>query len=353
MTDTALTMERPGERRAALLLPLLAFGCAAAFVLSVAIGPVGLSLGEIVAAIAGTGHDETARNIVLDLRIPRSLMALAVGAGLGAGGAAMQGLFRNPLADPTLIGVSGGAALFAASFIVFGGAVHFIPEALRFYGMPGAAFIGAVTVVLLIKRLSQREGRTEVATMLLAGIAVNAVVMAGIGLLTFVATDAQLRTITFWNLGSLGGSGWRSALVVAPITAAMLALCLVSARALDAMMLGEREAHTLGFDVETAKRLLVIAVAGGVGAATAFTGMIVFVGIVAPHMVRIAIGPSHRRLVIGAALLGALLILLADVLCRIVIAPAELPIGVVTSLIGAPFFLGLLLKGRREGSVLL
>jgi iron complex transport system permease protein len=265
----------------------------------------------------------------------------------------MQGLFRNPLADPTLIGVSGGAALFAASFIVFGGAVHFIPEALRFYGMPGAAFIGAVTVVLLIKRLSQREGRTEVATMLLAGIAVNAVVMAGIGLLTFVATDAQLRTITFWNLGSLGGSGWRSALVVAPITAAMLALCLVSARALDAMMLGEREAHTLGFDVETAKRLLVIAVAGGVGAATAFTGMIVFVGIVAPHMVRIAIGPSHRRLVIGAALLGALLILLADVLCRIVIAPAELPIGVVTSLIGAPFFLGLLLKGRREGSVLL
>jgi iron complex transport system permease protein len=133
----------------------------------------------------------------------------------------------------------------------------------------------------------------------------------------------------------------------------MLGLGLVAARALDAMMLGEREAHTLGFEVETAKRLLVIAVAAGVGASTAFTGMIVFVGIVAPHMVRIVIGPSHQRLVIGAALLGALLILLADVLCRIVIAPAELPIGVVTSLIGAPFFLGLLLKGRRDGSVLL
>jgi iron complex transport system permease protein len=353
VTDTALRLERPAERRAALLLPLLGVACAAAFLVSVAIGPVGLSFGDVVAAISGTAHDATVRNIVLDLRIPRSLMALAVGAGLGAGGAAMQGLFRNPLADPTLIGVSGGAALFAAGFIVFGGTFAFIPEALRFYGTPGAAFIGAVAVVLLIKRLSQREGRTEVATMLLAGIAINAVVMAGIGLLTFIATDTQLRTITFWNLGSLGGSGWRSALVVAPITAAMLALCLVSARALDAMMLGEREAHTLGFDVETAKRLLVIAVAGGVGAATAFTGMIVFVGIVAPHMVRIAIGPSHRRLVIGAALLGALLILLADVLCRIVIAPAELPIGVVTSLIGAPFFLGLLLKGRREGSVLL
>jgi iron complex transport system permease protein len=353
VTETALSLERLGAKRAALLLPTLAFGCVAALVFSVAVGPVDLSLGDVIAAISGAARDEATRNIVLDLRVPRSLMALAVGAGLGTGGAAMQGLFRNPLADPTLIGVSGGAALFAATFIVFGGAFSFIPESLRFYGMPGAAFIGAVTVVLLIKRLSQRDGRTEVATMLLAGIAINAVVMAGIGLLTFVATDAQLRTITFWNLGSLGGSGWRSALVVLPITAAMLALCLISARALDAMMLGEREAYTLGFEVETAKRFIVMAVAAGVGATTAFTGMIVFVGIVAPHMVRIVVGPSHQRLLIGAALLGALLILLADVVCRIVIAPAELPIGVVTSLIGAPFFLGLLLKGRRDGAVLL
>ena len=348
MTESTLAAAGDsGPQPAAIVLPLLALGSVAAFLLAVALGPIPITLGEILAALTGGTVDAMLRDIILDLRIPRALMALCVGAVLAAGGTAMQGLFRNPLADPTLIGVSGGAALAAACFIVLGASFTFIPDELKLYAMPVAAFLGGMIVVLVIQRLAQRDGRTDIATMLLAGIAVNAVVMAGIGLLTFVGNDAQLRTINFWMLGSLGGSGWGPLSAVGPVAAAVVLACLALARVLDGMMLGEREAQTLGFNVETAKRLLIVAVAAGVGTAVAFTGVIVFVGIVAPHMVRLAIGPAHRPLLIGAALLGGILLLLADTLCRLIVAPAELPIGIVTSLLGAPFFLALLL-GRRE-----
>jgi iron complex transport system permease protein len=348
VTESAIaSAERDALSPAAVILPLLAAGLAAAFLLSVALGPIPIALPEIAAALTGGQVDPMLRDIILDLRIPRALMGLAVGAVLAAGGTAMQGLFRNPLADPTLIGVSGGAALAAASFIVFGASIPFLPDGLRLYAMPVAAFLGGMVVVLVIQRLAQREGRTDIATMLLAGIAVNAVVMAGIGLLTFVGDDAQLRSINFWMLGSLGGSGWGPFSAVGPVSLIVVLACLGLARVLDGMMLGEREAQTLGFKVETAKRLLIVAVAAGVGTAVAFTGVIVFVGIVAPHMVRLAIGPAHRTLLIGAGLLGAILILLADTLCRLIVAPAELPIGIVTSLLGAPFFLALLIGRSR------
>jgi iron complex transport system permease protein len=333
---------------AAVILPLLVVGVIGAFLLSVAFGPIPITLGEIGAALTGGNVDAMLRDVILDLRIPRSLMGLGVGAVLAVGGTAMQGLFRNPLADPTLIGVSGGAALAAASFIVFGASLTFIPDPLRLYAMPVVAFLGGIVVVLVIQRLAMRDGRTDIATMLLAGIAVNAVVMAGIGLLTFVGNDAQLRTINFWMLGSLGGSGWGPLSAVGPVALVVVFACLGLARVLDGMMLGEREAQTLGFNVETAKKLLIVAVAAGVGTAVAFCGVIVFVGIVAPHMIRLAIGPAHRTLLIGAALLGGILILLADTLCRLIVAPAELPIGIVTSLLGAPFFLALLLGRSRR-----
>lgn len=351
---TESTIATSGEstaQPAAVILPLLVVGVIAAFLLSVALGPIPITLSEIGAALTGGPVDAMLRDVILDLRIPRSLMGLAVGAVLAVGGTAMQGLFRNPLADPTLIGVSGGAALAAAGFIVFGAALTFIPDGLRLYAMPVAAFLGGVVVVLVIQRLAQRDGRTDIATMLLAGIAVNAVVMAGIGLLTFIGDDAQLRTINFWMLGSLGGSGWGPLSAVGPVSLLVVLACLALARVLDGMMLGEREAQTLGFNVETAKRLLIVAVAAGVGTAVAFCGVIVFVGIVAPHMVRIAIGPAHRALLIGAALLGGILMLLADTLCRLIVAPAELPIGIVTSLLGAPFFLALLIGRSRAQSV--
>jgi iron complex transport system permease protein len=354
-----LMAEEPTLRRdRSLMLPLLAAALLAGFVLTVAVGPVLLTPGEIghvllqaLGIVPASAGDAMARSIILDLRLPRALAAVGVGAVLAMGGAIMQGMFRNPLADPGLIGVSGGAALATATFIVFGGALGGFSVLQRFFAMPLAAFIGGLAVALLIQRLAQRNGRTDVATMLLAGIAVTAMVMAGIGLLTFISDDAQLRSITFWSLGSLGGVGWEALAVLAPTTLIALAAGLIHARVLDAMILGEVEAYSLGFDVEAAKRRMVVAVAVGVGAAVAFTGLIGFVGIVAPHMVRLAIGPTHRRLLLGSAMLGGLLLVLADTACRTVVAPAELPIGIVTSLAGAPFFLALLLGRRRDGPV--
>jgi len=347
-----MTGGRPGSH---LVLPLLIVAVIAGAILSVATGPVIISatdLGHVLLAAAGitprAAGDATLYTIILDLRLPRVLAALSIGALLASGGATMQGLFRNPLADPGLIGVSSGAALAVATFIVFGELIPSLSASLRYYAMPLAAFAGGVMVVLLIQRLAYRDGRTDVPTMLLAGIAVTAIVMAGIGLLTFVSDDTRLRSITFWSLGSLGGIGWAAVAILAPLALICLSVSLRFAAVLDGLMLGEREAFSLGFEVEAAKRLMIFTVAAGVGAAVAFSGLIGFVGIIAPHMMRLALGSAHRPLLIGSALLGGLLLVLADTVCRVIAAPAELPIGIVTSLVGAPFFLALLLGQRRR-----
>lgn len=348
---TVATFRWRGE---ALVLPALVVALVIGLAISVATGPVTVSpteLGHILLAAIGVGPagevNATLQRIVLDLRLPRALAAVSIGALLASGGATMQGLFRNPLADPGLIGVSSGAALAVASFIVFGELIPGLSAGLRYYAMPLAAFIGGISVVLLIQRLAYRDGRTDVPTMLLAGIAVTAVVMAGIGLLTFVSDDTKLRSITFWSLGSLGGIGWAAVATLLPVSVLSLLVSLKFAAVLDGLMLGEREAYSLGFDVETAKRLMILTVAAGVGAAVAFTGLIGFVGIIAPHAVRLLLGPKHGPLLISSALLGGLLLVLADTACRVVAAPAELPIGIVTSLVGAPFFLTLLLRQRQ------
>jgi iron complex transport system permease protein len=352
----SLIFPHAGGLRPAIILGLLALALVLVLILALAIGPLMVPAGTIVKLLAemlglmpaGT-VDSTLRDIVLDLRVPRALSGICIGTLLATGGAVMQGLFRNPLADPGLIGVSSGAALAVASFIVLGGGIAFLPAELRYYGMPVAAFTGGLVVVLLIQRLASRDGRTDVPTMLLAGIAVTAVVMAGIGLLTFVSDDTQLRSITFWSLGSLGGVGWASMVVLGPVAVVVLLASLRFADVLDALMLGEREAYSIGFEVERAKRVMVLTVAAGVGAAVAFTGLIGFVGIVAPHMTRLLLGAAHRRLLLGSSLLGGLLVVLADTVCRVIVAPAELPIGVITSLVGAPFFLLLLLHQQRRG----
>jgi iron complex transport system permease protein len=347
-----LTVKRPPRL---LILAVLTVTLMVGFILSVATGPVTvdpMTLGHILLAAFGIGPaeniDPTLRSIVLDLRIPRALAALSIGALLASGGATMQGLFRNPLADPSVIGVSSGAALAVASFIVFGEKIPGLSLALRYYAMPLTAFIGGLVTVLMIQRLAYRDGRTDVSTMLLAGIAVTAIVMAGIGLLTFVSDDAKLRSITFWTLGSLGGVGWGAVGILVPVACLFMLASLSLAQVLDSLMLGEREAYSLGFEVEQAKRLIVFMVAAGVGAAVAFTGLIGFVGIIAPHMIRLLLGPSHRPLLMGSALLGGLLLVLADTVCRVIVAPAELPIGIVTSLVGAPFFLALLVNRRQS-----
>ncbi|MGB8509417.1 MAG: iron chelate uptake ABC transporter family permease subunit [Pyrinomonadaceae bacterium] len=285
---------------------------------------------------------------LLNIRLPRVALGLLVGAGLGISGAAMQGLFRNPLADPSLVGISSGAALAATMTVIVGDAVSYtLPHALQLFAFPATAFIGALVTSLLVYRLATIAGQTVVATLLLAGIAINALAQAFSGFLTFYATDTQIRSLTFWKLGSLGGATWASTAAAAPFIIIPVVLFPRLARPLNALLLGESEAGHLGFDVERVKLTVVVLVSLTVGAAVAFTGLIGFVGLVVPHLLRLLNGPDHRRLLPGAALLGASLLLGADLFARTVVAPAELPIGVLTSIIGAPFFLWLLLRDRK------
>ncbi|AEB59913.1 transport system permease protein [Ectopseudomonas mendocina NK-01] len=322
--------------------------------LSLALGPVSLPLGDTLSAtlrllglpVTTDASVQQAELILAQIRMPRTLLGLAVGMVLALCGVAMQGLFRNPLADPGLVGVSSGAALGAAVAIVGGAAFGGLREAFAPYLLSACAFVGGLLVTALVYRLGRRDGQTNVATMLLAGIALTALAGAAIGLFTYLADDATLRTLTFWNLGSLNGASYAR---LWPLLLATLAVALWlprRARALNALLLGESEARHLGFDVECLKRELVFCTALGVGAAVAAAGLIGFIGLVVPHLMRLLVGPDHRLLLPASALAGASLLLLADLVARLALAPAELPIGIVTALIGAPFFLYLLVRGR-------
>lgn len=321
--------------------------------LSLALGPVSLPLGETLRAamrlvglpFSGEGLEQ-AELILGQIRLPRTLLGLAVGAVLALSGVAMQGLFRNPLADPGLVGVSSGAALGGAAAIVGGAALGGLPEAFAPYLLSICAFAGGLGVTLLVYRLGRREGQTSVATMLLAGIALTALAGAVIGLFTYLADDATLRSLTFWNMGSLNGASYSRLWPLLIVTVLVICWLPRRAKALNALLLGESEARHLGFDVERLKRELVFCTALGVGAAVAAAGLIGFIGLVVPHLVRLVAGPDHRILLPASALAGASLMLLADLVARLVLAPAELPIGIVTALIGAPFFLYLLVRGR-------
>ncbi len=277
------------------------------------------------------------------VRAPRVLLAAMLGAGLAVAGAVMQGLFRNPLADPGLIGVSAGAALAAVGAIVLGPALFGSRAGgLGLWLLPMAAFAGGLGATVVIARLATRGGVTGVSTLLLAGVAVNALCGALTGLLVFMADDRQVRDITFWMLGSLAGARWVHLPVAATLVLLPALAMLALARPLNALTLGEREAFHLGLRVESTKRLAVALAAVAVSAGVALAGMIGFVGLVVPHLVRLMLGADHRLLLPGSALLGASLMVLADLAARSLAAPAELPVGVVTALIGAPFFLWLL-----------
>ncbi|MBG6286046.1 iron chelate uptake ABC transporter family permease subunit [Pseudomonas nitroreducens] len=321
--------------------------------LSLALGPVSLPLGDTLRALAhmlglpvsvdGLGQAEL---IVGQIRLPRTLLGIGTGGVLALAGVAMQGLFRNPLADPGLIGVSSGAALGAAIAIVFGASIGGLPEVFAPYLLSACAFVGGLLVTALVYRLGRHNGQTSVATMLLAGIALTALAGALIGLFTYLADDATLRTLTFWNLGSLNGASYPRLWPLLLIT--LLVACWLPRRvnALNALLLGESEARHLGFDVERLKIELILCTALGVGAAVAAAGMIGFIGLVVPHLLRLIVGPDHRVLLPASMFGGAILLLLADLIARLALAPAELPIGIVTALIGAPFFLYLLVRGR-------
>ena len=332
-------------RRATLALLVLLLLTAAA---SLTVGAAEVSLtGALADLLAGRDLDLRARVVLWDIRLPRLLTGMLVGAALAVSGAVLQGLFRNPLADPGLVGVSAGAGLGAITAIVLGG---LLPPALAATAgpwlVPVAAFGGGWGAVLLLYAMATRGGHTSVATLLLGGIALGALAGAVSGVLVYMADDDQLRDLTFWGMGSLAGASWTKLLATAPLMALALLAAPSLARGLNALALGEAAAAHLGLPVERLKRHAILTVACAVGAAVAVSGAIGFVGLVVPHLLRLATGPDHRGLLVNAALLGATLLLLADGISRILIAPAELPIGIVTAVMGAPVFLAILLRRR-------
>ncbi len=351
MPDAVLAMGQTSALRRISAWPLaLALMVAALSLATLALGPVALAPERVIAALIGQG-DAMEAAIVLQIRLPRLALGLAVGSALALSGASLQGMLRNPLADPALIGVTAGATVGAVTAIVLGDWIFAgLPAAARAFALPGSAFLGAALVMGFVFALARRSGQTSVATLILAGIAVNAIAGAMIGALVYLSDDQQLRDLTFWTLGGLGGTGWQMIAVASLCALAAAPVFLTHARPLDLFQLGERAAFHSGLDVERAKLRLALATALSVGAVTAAAGPIGFVGLVAPHLARLAFGPAHGRLLPAAALIGAALVLAADLTVRLVAPPAEPPIGLATSLIGGPFFLWLMLRrgGRAD-----
>jgi iron complex transport system permease protein len=322
-------------------------------IVAVTVGAAGIPLARLPAALGFSTADATDAVLSRDqlvlwsIRIPRIAAAAIVGGLLATSGAIMQGLFRNPLADPALVGVSSGGAFAAASAIIlidssFGESLRFMQNDL----LPMAAFAGSLVTTFILYGIASRSGRTSIAIFLLAGLAIAAIANAGLGLLVFIADDRQLRDITFWLLGSLSGATWAKTATIAPVLAIGLIACLSIGRGLDVLVLGESEAFHSGVNVERLKRISIVLISAMTGVAVSICGVVGFIGIVVPHLLRLVIGPGHRLLLPASALLGAVLVVGADTLARTIVAPAEMPIGILTAAIGAPFFLAILLRQR-------
>jgi iron complex transport system permease protein len=324
-----------------LALGLLTAALALAMLAATASGAVSIPLRELPSLLWGAPTPDNAlwRNVLIDIRLPRVLFAVVTGAGLAISGAAMQALFRNPLAEPGLIGISAGGALGAVAAIVLtsGG----------FWITAPSAFAGSLIATMCAYAVGRRV--PGVAGLLLAGVAITAMSFSLIGLFTFVATDAQLRDLTFWNMGSLGGANWKMLAFLGPWVLLMSAWLISQWRVMNALLLGDREAQHLGYSLARVRARLVLASALIVGPLVAATGTIVFVGLVVPHLVRMTLGANHRWLLPATVIAGGLALVLADWAARTVVVPAELPIGLVTGLVGGPFFLWLLARGRRIG----
>lgn len=351
--ETAPPPARSLRPAALLVIAGLLAALVIAAMIALTVGAAGIPLARLPAALglsADLSHPTISRDqlVLWSIRIPRIAAAAMVGGLLAMAGTIMQGLFRNPLADPALVGVSSGGAFAAAVAIVFtdsrfGESVRFMQHEL----LPLAAFVGSLATTVVLYGIASRGGRTSIAVFLLAGLAIAAIANAGIGLLVFVADDRQLRDITFWMLGSLSGATWPKAATLAPVLALALLTCLWIARGLDVLVLGEAEAFHSGVHVERLKRISIVLVSAMTGVAVSVCGVVGFVGIVVPHLLRIVIGPGHRMLLPASICLGAILLILADTLARVLAAPAEVPIGILTAALGAPFFLFILLRQRK------
>lgn len=352
MTSEVVTLVPTDDRpaRFAVMVVALALALAGVVVVSLGLGQYWLGPTEVIGVLLrslGIPTDwapdaSPAAGVILDIRLPRIVLGILVGAALAVSGVLMQAIFGNPLADAAVVGVSSGAALGAAASLTFGLTV------LGLWTTPAFAFVGGLAAVLAVYGISRSGGRTEVVTLLLTGIAINAIAGAGLAFLTFAGTTSTREQIVFWQLGSLNGALWQNIAVVAPLVALGVAAALAVAGRLDLFALGERTARHLGLRVELLRVTVIVMVAVLVCAAVAFAGIIAFVGLVVPHLMRMAIGPAHLPLVVTSALGGALLIAVADLVARTAVPLADLPIGMITALVGGPFFLWLLVRTRRQ-----
>jgi iron complex transport system permease protein len=329
----------------AVLLALLIAGAVA----SLALGAVEVAPRAVARVVlhhlglgAAEGFTIQEDAVVWSIRLPRLLLGIVVGAGLGMAGAALQGVFRNPLADPQLIGVSSGAAFGSTVGIAVAGGL------LGGLAGPLGGFLGGLAAGALVYSLARHQGRTEVVTMVLAGIAVAAVGIAGAALVGFAVDRPELRSVVFWSLGSLSVATWRLLAITTPVVAVALVALPVFARRLDVLLLGDREAYHLGVEVERVRGWVLGLAVLGVAATVSAGGVIGFVGLLAPHAVRVAAGPGHRVVLPGAALAGAVLVVLADLAARSLAPPVEVPVGLITAVVGGPVFLWLLRRTRTQ-----
>ena len=324
----------------ALLLgaPLLLLGLA----VGLAVGPVSLEAGALLR------FDTTDAAVFWQLRLPRVLLAACCGALLALTGAATQTLFRNPLADPSLIGVSAGAALATVTAVVLGGSLLSSSALLASVGLPLVSFMGGVAATLLVIHMAAQYQGISMTALLLIGLAINAIAGAIVGALKYIADAQALRDASFWLMGRFSEASWWQVVVLVSVLLLSLWLLQRRAAAMNLWLLGREEAQTLGVDIKTLRWLLIICACVGVGVVVAFAGLIGFVGLMVPHLVRLWSGPDNRRLLPQSALVGALLMVLADALSRALISPSELPVGILTALAGGPFFLLLIHLRYRE-----
>ena len=324
--------------------------------ISVRVGAVGLSYDKIFGILAkrlglstSASFTTVEEQVFLQIRLPRVLLGALVGASLSVSGALMQSLFRNPIVEPGLVGTSSGSALGAAFVFVMGKSIAgSYADVLGPFLLPIFAFAGGFLATMIVYRLSNIFGKTNVNTMILAGIAVNAMANGGTGFFSYIARDPQARSITFWNLGTLSGADWNGVMIVGISTILGILFSLRQAKSLNALMLGEEEAGYLGVRTEILKRRVILVNTFLVAMATSLVGVIAFVGLIVPHMLRLVRSSDNRFLIIGSALLGAIILNLADLVARVLVAPSEFPIGIITAFVGAPVFLYMLISNTRK-----
>jgi len=299
--------------------------------------------------ISNDGSIDTAdRFVLIDLRLPRIVMGILIGSALAVSGTCLQGMFRNPLATPDLIGITAGASLFAAVAIVLGVYIKpYIPEVFHFSFLSLMAFVGAFLTMMLVYRISTQNGRTNVVMMLLTGVAITSLGFAVMGLLIYFSKEEQLRDLTFWNLGSLAGATWTKNGILAVIIAVAYFFLINKGKALNAMMLGEHDAQHLGIPVERIKKQIILLTALMVGTCVAFAGTIGFVGLIVPYILRLVFKSNYHLILPMSAIFGSILLLVADTISRTIAPPSEIPIGVLTAFMGAPIFITILIRNRN------